>query len=189
MTHADIFNVGKTIKLSDGREYQLRKPNQIEQGLFQKWLEDRAHDAIDRSTDGEARKLQRHHLVDVDAGLGKYEYDGPLAIEALYTPAGMSKIIAIICRDQGVTDAIAEEIFLSRAREVAAEVLLRRSQDPKALGLLLEALGFPTDFLEESDSSSNSSSTPPSVEPTTNSGGAPTTSSCSSSTSKEAPMG
>jgi hypothetical protein len=192
MTHADIFNVGKTIKLPDGRTYTLRKPDQIEQGLFQKWLEDRAHDAIDRSSDSEARKLQRHHLVDVDAGLGKYEYDGPLAIEALYTPAGMSKIIAIILRDQGATDEIAEEIFLHKAREAAAEILIKRAKDPKALGLLLEALGFPMDFLEpspESDSSSKSCSTRLSPEPTPNSDAAPTTSSSSSSMSNEAPMG
>jgi hypothetical protein len=191
MNIADVFNVSTEVKGPDGTVYQLRKPTLVEQGFFARWLETRAHAAVDRSEASEAQKDRRHHLIDVDAGLGKYEYDGAIAMEALYTPAGMAKILAIVCRDQGLTDEKAEELFLANAREVAARILMKAADDPKALRPLLGALGFPMSWLEceESESSSSNSSTRPSTEPTANSAGSVTTNSSSSTPSREAPMG
>ena len=120
MTLADAWNVPRGIRDKDGKEYPLRKPTQVEQGQFAVWLEGRAHAAVDRSEDSEERKLKRHHLIDVDAGLGKYEWDGPLALEAMWTPAGFAKILTIVCRDQGVDDTKAEEILATTAQGGAA---------------------------------------------------------------------
>jgi hypothetical protein len=192
MNIADVFNVSSEVKGPDGTVYKLRKPTLLEQGQFARWLEKRAHDAVDRSEATEAQKDRRHHLIDVDAGLGKYEYDGEIAMQALYTPAGMAKILAIVCADQGLTDEKAEALFLANAREVAARILMRAADDPKALRPLLGALGFPMNWLEgsgESDSSSSNSSTRPSAAPSPNSGAAPTTSSSSCTPSSAVPMG
>jgi hypothetical protein len=194
MDIASAFNVPVEFKDRDGKPYPLRKPTIYEQALYQRWLEQRAHDAVDRSDAGEEQKAKRHHLIDVDAGLGKYEWDGLLALESMWQPAGMAKLLTILCRDQGVTDAKAEEILATSAREIAAHVLTKAQADPKAradLALLLGALGLPMDWMasEPSGPSSSNSSTPPSAEPSPNSETAPTTSSCSSTTSSAAPTG
>lgn len=194
MTLADIFNIPTGLKDKEGNEYLLRKPTLIEQGLFQRWLETRAHDAIDRSEDSEERKLRRHHLVDVDAGLGKYEWDAPLAQEAVWQPAGFAKFLTIIYRAQAVDEDKAEELLAARAKEIAGIVLTRAQADPKArreLSLLLGAMGYPMDWMAsgESEPSSDNSSTPPSPEPSPNSADAATTNSSFFTTSNEAPTG
>ncbi|MDY3558406.1 hypothetical protein R5W23_005499 [Gemmata sp. JC673] len=191
MTLADAFAVGSDITGPDGTVYKLRKPTLYEQGEFQRWLEQRAHDAVDRSTAPEDAKDRRHARIDTDAALGKYEFDGPYAMEALWTPAGLAKVVAIVCRDQGVTDELAERLVADQIKRIAAALLARASDDPKALAPLLGALGLPTDWLRSgpNEPSSSSSSTPRSTEPSPSSPDSPTTSSCSSTPSSAAPMG
>jgi hypothetical protein len=188
MTLADAFAVGKALSF-DGKEYTLRKPTLYEQGEFQRWLEQRAHDAVERSTADEAAKDRRHARIDTDAALGKYEWDGPYALEALWTPAGLAKIVAIVCRDQGVDDALAEKIVAAKIREVCAIILARASSDPFALAPVFEALGLPSDWLPSapSEPSSSSCSTRPSTGPSVNSGASQTTSSSSSTPSSAVP--
>lgn len=184
MTQADIFSVGAEFKGPDGTVYVIKKPNGYQQGEFQRWLEQRAHDAVERSIASEDSKARRHHLIDIDAGLGKYEWDGPLALEAMWTPVGIAKILTIICRDQGVNDSKAEEILAHSIKEVAVKMLMRAAKDPKALAPVLGALGLPMDWMESepSDSSSSSSPTPPSDTDSTISEASTTTSSPSSTT-------
>ncbi len=189
MDLASAFAIGTDLPGSDGKVYKLRKPTIYEQGLFQRWLEQRAHDAIDRGPESEEAKAKRHDRVYVDSALGKYEYDGQYALESLWEPPGLAKITCIICRDQGMTDEVAEATLAKQIRLAAAVILRKSIDDPKAVAGILQALGFPADFLAEmsaappSEPSSNSSSTPPSTEPSPNSDAAPTTSSCSSTTS------
>jgi hypothetical protein len=188
MTLADVFAVGGTIKF-DGKEYTLRKPTLYEQGQFQRWLEQRAHDAVDRSEATEEAKDRRHARIDTDAALGKYEWDGPYALEALWTPAGLAKIVSIVCRDQEVNDELAEKIVADQIKRVAAIILARASEDPFALAPVLEALGLPNDWLRSgpSEPSSSNCSTRPSTEHSANLETSPTISSCSSTLSNAAP--
>jgi hypothetical protein len=191
MTLADAFAVGGTITGKDGAKYKLRPPTIFEQGEFQRWLEDRAHDAIDRSRDTDERKLQRHHLIDVDAGLGLYEWENEYAMRAVWTPQGLSKITAVVCRDQGVTDKVADELVARSMWEIAVKVLKTAAKDPKALRPVLEALGLPVEWSEpaSNEPSSSSSSTPPSTEVSPNSAASPTISCSSSTPSSAAPTG
>ena len=198
MTTADIFNVGRVIRGpanpdgTPGRTYTLRKPTQYEQGEFQRWLEQRAHDAVDRGSASEAAKDRRHHAIDIDAGLGKYEYDGELGLAARFTPAGMVKIIAIVLRDQDVTEATAEPLVAHCIREIAAEMIEKEESDPNAVRLARIALGLGNlNDPAASGSSSSSSATRPSDAPPTStpSAGSPTTNCSSSTPSSAAPAG
>jgi hypothetical protein len=194
MDLASAFNVPVEFKGPDGTVYKLRKPTIYEQGEYQRWLESRAHDAVDRSNASEEQKAHRHHLIDVDAGLGKYEWDGLLALESMWQPAGMAKLLTILCRDQKVDDKKAEEILATSARTIAAHVLTKAQADPKAradLALMLGAMGLPMDWMASAESgpSSDSSSTHPFPEPSPNSETAATASYFSSTTSSEAPTG
>lgn len=187
MTLADAFNVGSEFDLTgpDGkvlRTFRFRKPTLTEQGEFQRWLERRAHDAVDRSEDSDDRKDRRHHAIDVDAGLGMYEWDGPLALKSMWTPACLTKIAEIIARDQSATPDEIEQVVAQHIKRVAVAILSRAVADPKVMAPILGALGLPTDWLrsEPNEPSSSSSSTPPSTEPSPNSAGSATTSSCSS---------
>jgi len=194
-TPADIFAVGQTLdyKAPDGTitTFKLRPPNQYEQGEFQRWLEQKIHDAIDRSSDSEERKIKRHSLIDAQAGMGEYAWDGPSGMESRFKPEGYIETLKIVCRDQGMTDEIAQEIFQQNLYRLWRDVMESQGQDPKALAPVLAALGFPTGFLECEPSvpSSNNSSTHPSTEHSPNSEDSPTASSCSSTASSEAPMG
>lgn len=191
MTTADIFNVGAEFTGPDGTKYTLKKPTQYQQGEFQRWLEQRAHDAIDRGTEPADRKDRRHDRVYSDSAIGKYEWDGPLALEAMWTPAGLGKLLTIVCRDQGVTDEKVDAILAHSFKEVAAKIFMRASTDPKALREVLVGLGLPMDWMEfePSEPSCDNSSTPPSTDRSPSSPSSQTTNLSSSTTSSEAPMG
>lgn len=191
MTVADIFAVGTSIKAPDGTVYTLKELTLYQQGEFQRWLEQRAHDAVERSDATDDAKDRRHAIIDRDAGLGRYEYDGPFGVEAMCTPAGLTKLVEIACRDQGMTAAKAGEVMRHSFREVAATFIRKAVEDPKVAAAALAALGLPPDWLPSTPSgpSSPSSSTPPSTAPSPNSADSPTDSSCSSTTSSAAKAG
>ena len=197
MTTADIFNVGSQIRAKDGTVYEIKAPTLYQQGEFQRWLELRAHDAIDRDTRPsvtDEQRDRRHAIVDRDAGMGKYEWDGPFALQALWTPAGMAQILLIVCRDQVATIEKAEELLRDHMKEVATAILVRAVSDPKArekLALLLGALGLPTDWMASAERElfSSNSSTRPSTEPSPNSAPSQTPNSSSCTTSDAAPTG
>ena len=194
MTTADFFAIGSTVSMppdgdgTPGRTFTLRKLTQEEQGHFQKWLEQREHDAVDRSEDTEDRKLKRHHLIDVAAGLGKYEVDGEYGLEAQWTVAGMVKMTSLALREQGVTELMAREIVRHSVREVAAELIGRETSDPKAIALARLALGLGALNATPPSAGSGSSETTssPPGEPTPKSPDSPTPNS-STSTDCSAP--
>jgi hypothetical protein len=190
MTLADALGVGHALTF-EGKTYTLRKPTLYEQGLFQRWLEQRAHDAVERGTEPEEKKDRRHNAIYRDSALGYYEWDGPCAMEALWTPAGLAQIVAIVCREQGVDDELAERIVAEQIKRVAAIILGRASSDPLAMAPVLEALGFPIDWLRfepSAPSSSNSATRPSEPSPTSKSSAdSPTSSSCSATPSSAAP--
>lgn len=191
MTTADIFNIGVKLTAPDGTVYELPELTQYQQGELQVWLEDRAHAAVDRSKADDAAKERRHHLIDVDAGLGMYEWDGPLAVEARWTPAGIAKMLVIVGKSQGMTDEKARAILRHSFREATEKLLRLRRDDPKAFALLMVGAGLPVRWTrpEESDSSSEPSPPRPSESPSPSSAGT-ATDSCSTSTSPSpAPTG
>lgn len=194
MTQGDIFNVGSELRAADGTVYTLKKLTQYQQGEFSRWLEQRAHDAIDRGPESEARKDRRHDRAYADAAIGKYEWDGPLALEAMWTPTGLARILLIVCGDQGVTEAKAEDIVRGHLKEVAAKILVQAASDPKArreLATMLGSLGLPMDWMvsAESDLFSDNSPTRPGTPDSTTSPPSPTTNSSSFTTSSAAPTG
>lgn len=189
MTTADIFNEGSYLTDPAGKKtFAMRQPSQEEQGQFQRWCEQEAHDAIDRSTGSEESKDRRHSFIDVAAGLGKYQYEGEYGYEARFLPAGMAKLISIVLRDQGVTEEKATDLVRHKFKELAAEYIGRKVANPKAMALVRQALGLlnaetPS---SESEPSSKPSSTLPFPEPSPNSEVSPTSSCSSSTTSSEA---
>lgn len=190
MTLADIFAVGSLLAYK-GKEYRIGQPGLVQQGQFQRWLEQRAHDAVDRSDASEDAKDRRHARIDTDAALGKYEYDGPYAQEALYMPAGMAKMLEIIGREEGITPEVAEGMVREKIKEVAAVMLRARISDPKVLAQAIASLGLPSEWAESgpSEPSCSNSSSPPSGSDSTTSEASPTSNSPSTTPAREAPAG
>lgn len=187
MTAASRFNLASEITGPDGTKYPLGEPTQDEQGQFAKWLEDRAHFAVDRGPESDARKAKSHERIYDKSGLGYYEWEGPLALEAMWTPAGLAKIVSILLRNRGVDLAKAEDICRHSFLEVAAKILVRATSDPKVrtqLVLRLSELGLPMDWITcgPSAPSSDSSPIPPGASPSPNSPGTATDNSYSSTT-------
>lgn len=164
----DLLN-SPSEKEFEGVVYQLRQPTMEEEGLFQRWLEQRAYDAIARRTyqDPVEQETDRR-LLNQDIAAGEYEYGGPLAVKAINTPRGIAQIVHIICAPQGMTLEIAKR-FVNHHLELIAAVLISKlpGADPKALGESLLKHGVPADFF------SSDSGTHPSTSPLTNSDEAP----------------
>ena len=162
MTLADVFGAGTPLTGTgpDGKpkEYLLRELTLLEQGEFQRWLEQRAHDAVDRSSAKEEAKDRRHAAIDRDAALGRYEFDGDLSVASRFTVAGMTQCLKIVLRAQGATPEEVEALMRDKLKRVAAEILSKAASDPKAVAPVLEALGLPTDFLTAAPAASSSDS-------------------------------
>lgn len=157
MTLADMLNAPSEIEYG-GRVYKLRKPTLLEEGAFQRWLEQRAYDAIERRTyqDPEQQDRDRRNLNN-DVAAGVFEYGGEVSLTALRTPGGSAKIVQIVLADQGVDDATARGIVDAELKKVAAALIRKATDDPKALAATLSSLGLPSDYF------SSNSATPPST--------------------------
>ncbi len=156
MTLADIFNSPSTVPF-EGVDYKLRQPTLIEQGLYQRWLEQRAYDAIERRTyqDRGQQEVDRNNL-NRDVAAGVYEWGGEVCCNALRTPNGLAKLVGIVCQDQGLSDAAARRLVDLKLKEIAAALMSKATADPNSLRATLASLGLPEDFL------SSNSPTPPS---------------------------
>ncbi len=164
MTLASLFNAPTELEF-EGEKYLLRKPNQLEEGMYQRWLEQLAWDKINaRTYQDEAEKLASLRMHDHDCAAGVFEYGGEVSVKRLMTPKGLAKLIAIICRDQGMTDEQAERWVELENRKIAAVLVSKATDDPKALAAALAILGLPKDFLSCS-SSTNPSEPPPTSNP------------------------
>lgn len=172
MTTRDLFNAPTAFTL-DGQTYRVRQPGQLEQGEYQAWLEQVAFDAINRRTyQNDAEKLASLRMHDQDCAAGVYDWGGEVSVRRISTPKGLAKLLSIICRDQGLTEALAERLVQQEQKKIAALMVSRVTQDPKVLEATLQTLGLPRDFY------SSSSATHPSAAPPTSSpsAGSPTTS-------------
>lgn len=147
MTQADFFNVPTEIEL-DGTVYKLRPLDQVEQGKFQRWLEERAWAALERSaayrSPEEVAADRRALTAEIAAGV--YEWDGPVGAASQQTPEGAAKVLQILL---GVPPETARRLALRYLERVlpALQAMMGGAVDPKALGEALATLGLPPDFL------------------------------------------
>lgn len=153
----------------EGATYHLRQPTIDEAGEYQRQLEAEA-----RASAGRAAELpeedRRNLLRDVnkDIAAGEYSWNSEVCVKSLRTPEGVARLLAIVCKDQGVTYKLARKIVEKNLEEIAALLLAANAgADPEAkklLGSYLKIRGLPENFL---DSSSSDSATPPTAAPPT----------------------
>lgn len=167
-TIADLLNAPTGMEF-EGKPYKLRKPTLLEQGEFQRWLEQLAYDSIARRTyQNEAEKAECFRLHGQDCAAGVYEWGGDVATRRLLTPKGLAKLVNIICRADGLDLEAAERLVDLEQRKIAAALFGRSTDDPKERAAALAMLGLPVDFYA-SETSSSTSQTRPSDTPSTTS--------------------
>ena len=126
----------------DGKSYSLRKPTQLEQAMFSRWLERRAQEAAGRSIDLPEEvqdKLIRN--LNNDIASGEFEYGSPAYISATLKPFGLAKLVSLMLTADGhaeVTHEAAIEMVMNKYKQIAGDVLGRAKDDPK----VVEALGI-----------------------------------------------
>lgn len=145
-TLAEYFNASTDLAF-EGKRYPLRQPTQLEQGMFQRWLEQRAYDAIERRTyQDPSQQAEDRRLLNRDIAAGVYEYGGHVCAAALATPIGIAKQLSIVCRDDGLDFETAKRMVDLQIREIAAVFAREATDDPKALAATLSRLNLPSDY-------------------------------------------
>ncbi len=149
LTCEDVDKNGKPVLDEKGepvaKTYAMRPPNQLEQGKFQRWLEQRAYEALDRRTyvNDEARAKAENALTrDISAGV--YEWGGDVASLAVLSTSGAAKLLELIC---GVPPVEAIRVINTHATRVRNILTAASTDDPKALAEALKAVGLPSNFL------------------------------------------
>jgi hypothetical protein len=169
MTIADLFNSATELRWPDepgGKVYHCRQLTGLEQGMFQRWLEQRALDGIERRTyQDESTRERDRQLHNQDVAVGTYEWSGLLAVKATRTPAGLAKCLQIALRDQGMTDEVAVKVVEHKFNEVAATLASKLTDDPKEARLIFLSLGVQPPADLESATSSSACATPRSPTP------------------------
>src|SRR4051794_13270063 len=114
-TLADLLSVETDLEL-DGKTYKVRPPTLLEQGRFQRWLEQRAREAIDRAVyKDEASRDRCHNLITQDVAAGVYEWGGELCVKALQTEAGVVRLLELVA---GVPAAEAKRLVDSHLKKI-----------------------------------------------------------------------
>ena len=140
MTLAHLFNAPTEFVL-DGEKYLVSKPDQLQQGEFQRWLEQLAFDRINsRDYQSDAEKARSIRMHDQDCAVGVYEWGSPLSLERIQSQKGLAKLIEIICRDQGMTPGKAQKLVEEQALGLLQVFKDKVTDDPKTLALALETL-------------------------------------------------
>jgi hypothetical protein len=148
MTSLENFlNLNKEFEF-EGKKYTTAPLDDIGEGVFSVWLEQRAYDAIERRTyQDEKQKIEDRRTLTQDVAIGLYEYGGVLCFRATQWPPGIAKVIEIICKSQGMTEAIAKRFVNHKLKEIAVTFV---SQLPnvseEAMGTLLNRYGLPGDY-------------------------------------------
>jgi hypothetical protein len=151
---ADLLSVESEVEL-DGKTYKLRPPNLLEQGKFQRWLEQRARESIDRATYlDDSSRLRQQNLISTDIAAGEYEWGSMVCVKALQTPTGVAKLLEIILAIPAEESKKLVDEHLSR---IVAVISAAVSDDPKAVRAALKTLGLPADFLTPRRGSSSDS--------------------------------
>lgn len=163
---ADLLGVGTELTL-DGETYAVKAPTLLEQGRYQRWLEQRARESLDRATylDDVARATAQN-AVTRDIAAGEYEWGGDLCVKALRTEAGVVKLLEVVL---GVPPETARRLYDTRLGQIMAVLKAASDDDPKVLGEALKTLGLPADFLTPKRTSSSASGTRRSRKPGTKS--------------------
>ena len=173
MTLADLFNSPSEFEF-EGVVYKLRQPTLIECGQYQRWLEQEARAGAARATElDEADRRNLLRDVQADIAAKRYAWGGELCVQSLRTPDGIAKLTAIICADQGMTEATAKKAAEQRLWEIAAVIAAAQEEEQRTgkanpqLRELLARLGLRPDFLStsSSDSATNPTDEPPTSSP------------------------
>jgi hypothetical protein len=145
-TLADLFNVPREFEF-EGIKYGLKEPDQLQQGQFQRWLEQRVRESIRRDTEAEEDELAKalDRFYDRQAA-GEYEWGNPICLRALLTFTGWGKYLEIML---GVDPITARKMVEKPIEELAAAVGRAAAENPKLIGEVLASRGFPTDWLSE----------------------------------------
>ena len=151
-TLADMLNAPSEIQFK-GKTYLLRRPDLLEEGTFERWLAQRALDEIERTTyENPSQKAEdrKNHFLDVVAGV--YEAGGLVYTRSMMSQTGAAKIISIICKDQGMTLAMAREMVRENLKGCVALIASKVYSDPKVVEAILNAIGLPSDYLSRNSS-------------------------------------
>ncbi len=144
----DFFSKPQEIEF-EGTLWKLRQPDTDEEGMFQVYLEQEAYNAIERRTyqSEEQKAVDRERLNDA-CTIGKYDYGGPLCVEAMGMPKGIAAMVNIVCMKQGMTLAIAKRMVNRKLSEIAATVCSQsEGMDQENLRGICLRLGLPADFV------------------------------------------
>lgn len=147
MTLADLFNAPTEFTL-DGETFRVSKPGLLQQGEFQKWLEQLAFDAINsRTYQSDAEKALSIRMHDQDCAAGVYEWGSELSLRRIQTQKGLAKLLEIICREQGMTPAKSLRLVEEQALGLIQVFKDKVTADPKVLEATLSNLESPSAFL------------------------------------------
>lgn len=156
MTIADLLSVDTELVI-DGQTYKVHPPTLLEQGKFQRWLEQRARESVDRATYlDEAARDRGQNRVTTDVAAGLYEWGGEVALTALRSKDGVAKLIEIIL---GVPEPTARAFVDDHLKKIVAVLKVAADDDPKAVAQALKELGLPANFLGTKPTSSSASGT------------------------------
>ena len=158
MTLADMLSIPSEIEHEyegEVKKYTIGKPGTLEMGKFQRYLEVRAREAVERgSFDSEEARDRANNLVTRDIVAGVYEWEGPACIEALQHPAGIQKYLEILLN---IGPREAKSLVDARLKLLVELVKCVRDDDPKGAAAVLARLGLPADFLKPAKASSSGS--------------------------------
>jgi hypothetical protein len=141
-TLAELFNIPVEGRWTfRGKSYPARQPTQVEEGLFELWLEQEASAWVERQTHLPPDALQAHRAgVRDDAFAGKFDFLGELAIRRRNTLDGAAKMTSILLLADGHGEcdpAFCRAMLLAEAEAVAKEIITRaEAGDPKARAAL-----------------------------------------------------
>lgn len=145
-TLADLFSIPRELEF-EGKKYNVRPPTLLEQGKFQRWLEKRADEAIDRKSwlSDDQRQAEKR-LLNQDIAAGLYEWESEVSVNSLQTRAGVTKLIELICN---IPPPEAERLVECRMKAIVDLVRAKQAKDPKAMRAALTMLGLPANFLSK----------------------------------------
>lgn len=141
-TLAELFNLpGAGQFVVDGKRYGLRKPTQIEQGMWERWLEGEAFAGIERQTHLPPNVLREHRAgLRSDIAAGEYGFLSRAGLLRQNTLDGSAKLASIILMADGHGECDHEfcvRMMLANAEQIAAELVKRAEDgDPKVKAAL-----------------------------------------------------
>lgn len=160
----------------EGVEYQIRPPEQDEEGLFSRHLERRYREWVERSADLPEDRQQKALVAGgVEAAAGRFEWGSDAYVAALGNPATLAVMLRFILKkhnpDKKITDELCRRMVAQKLAEIAAVIHAEAEADPKKAEAALAAVGIPRSYWPSSGTSTSASSTPPTDSPGPNSGG------------------